>query len=360
MEQPLFDFGLGVYSVDRPRSSAQAVSTSKATASSVQATVTFELKVLTINIRSLSEAGKLKFVVNKLDQMGIDVAFIQETRLSSTLDMTKIGDFHLVSSPASETSGAHGGLMTLVRSTLDATPLFSRQISHGVLVSAVRVAGKCCRFINAHAPIAEAPMHEHDQFALDISLALKQHEPGELVFVGADLNARLMGLDALFDCVGDSAASLCPDDAQHRHSCLRHLSDAQLIALNTVIPHSNPMTWRHNSGSEHQIDFIFAPISLANQGRVTRVTSGDWAAFDCATTSDHCYVTAHIILTVDKHARRRPPPKKAVFVSSAHRDEYAKAARAALPLVSRSGSTWVYASCSHNTRATDQGDCPKA
>eukprot|EP00971_Amphidinium_carterae_P102720 2033197-Amphidinium_carterae.2 len=327
MEQPLFDFGLVVSHLAREKRHRPCDH-----ASAPQATLTFELRILTINIRSLNEAGKLKFVASKLAQLGVDIAFIQETRLPISFDMTQIDGYHVVSSPSASTSGAHGGLLTLVKCTLDATPLFSRQVSHRVLVSAVRLAGKCCRLVNAHAPIAEAVLAEHEQFAVDMGVALKQHEAGEILFVGVDLNARLMGLDDYFSCVGDSAASKCPDGAHHRRSCLSHFDAARLVAVNTALPHAHPMTWRHNSGSEHQIDFIFAPARLVAQSRVVKVVSGDWATFDCATTSDHCYVAANIVLTVDQHKRRKLPPKKPVFVNGAHLADYVKAARDALPV----------------------------
>eukprot|EP00971_Amphidinium_carterae_P165650 3283655-Amphidinium_carterae.1 len=270
MEQQLFDFGLIV-----PRHVPKKQQPCGVHASDPQATLTFGLSILTINIRSLNEAGKLKFVASKLEQLGVDIAFIQETRLPDSFDMTKIDGYHIVSSPSASTSGAHGGLMTMVRCSLDAAPLYSQHVSHRVLVSAVRLSGKYCRLVNAHAPVTEAPVAEHNQFAADIGATLKQQE----------------------------AASRCPDGAQHRRSCLSHLDAAQLVAVNTVLPHPHPLTWRHNSGSEHQIDFIFAPARLVAQDRVVKVTSGDWVAFDCATTSDHCYVLAHIVLTVDQHKR---------------------------------------------------------
>eukprot|EP00971_Amphidinium_carterae_P343866 6483898-Amphidinium_carterae.2 len=325
-EQQLFDFGLIVPQRKREQPRPQGE-----LAPAPQATLTFALSILTINIRSLNEAGKLKFVASKLEQLGVDIAFIQETRLPDSFDMTKIDGYHIVSSPSASTSGAHGGLMTLVKCSLDATPLFSQQVSHRVLVSAVRLSGKCCRLVNAHAPVTEAPLAEHDQFAADVGLALKQQEPGELLVVGVDLNARLMDLDNHFSCVGDCAASRCQDGAQHRRSCLSHFDAARLVAVNTVLPHPHPMTWRHNSGAEHQIDFIFVPAHLVAQSRVVKVAAGDWAVFDCATTSDHCYVVAHIVLTVDQHKRRKPPPKKPRFVNAAHIVDYVKAARDELP-----------------------------
>eukprot|EP00971_Amphidinium_carterae_P325897 6456441-Amphidinium_carterae.1 len=320
MEQPLFDFGLTVPMVVQPQRATPML----------ESTVSHGLTLLTINIRSLNEAGKLKFFTDQLLAL-VDFAFVQETRLPTSFENSQVGEYHIIASPALESAGAHGGLMVLVKADKQTTLLSHSLVCHRILSVTVRVMGRTFRLISAHAPIAEAPSEEHELFAVQLCAALQGVEKNETVLVGADLNARLQGLHSDFACVGECAASLCPMRAAFRHSCLRVLEAANLVASNTVVPHTSPMTWKHTSGSEHQIDYIFVHSSLHEAGRVTSVNTGAWSQFDCATTTDHCHVLSRIVITSTAHTRRARRSKKMLFVNDQHAADFAQVARSELP-----------------------------
>eukprot|EP00971_Amphidinium_carterae_P089072 1762831-Amphidinium_carterae.3 len=241
------------------------------------------LKVITLNVRTLHDSGKMKFVAEQLHAIKADIVFIQESRLPAHADMQKLDGFELFSTPA---ISGHGGLLVLVRQD----PLFSAQsfkiCSSRVMTVRLFVDSILLRLLCAHAPIAEAPMSDHEAFAECVSDALADVAPGEVVLAGCDLNARLASLHGEFDCVGPHACSSCPTNAVFRHSCLKAFDAAKLVAANTVIESDSGTTWRHPSGSEQQIDFVMIPHHLLASG----VSS-------TATPSDHRHVAVSLVLT---------------------------------------------------------------
>eukprot|EP00971_Amphidinium_carterae_P029985 589774-Amphidinium_carterae.1 len=229
-------------------------------------------------------------------------------------------------------SGAHGGLALLVKTDPLFAVLSHRSVSHRVLVTHLRVGPTLqCRLVCAHAPIQDAPDAEHAAFALHIREALSHVQPGELVFAGVDLNARLKGLHEDFTCVGPHAFSECSHRAQHRHSCLAEFDKASLIALNTMIPQDDAATWKHTSAAEFQIDFVFVPQKLAAQNQTLSSSVGDWAWFDCATTSDHRHVSCTLMLSLAPHISRGSKRRRLAFVNDQHVHDYTVTMAAELP-----------------------------
>eukprot|EP00971_Amphidinium_carterae_P201853 4005205-Amphidinium_carterae.2 len=283
------------------------------------ASVTLSLKLATINVRSMAEVGKIKFVADRATQRKIDILFIQETRLSGSFEAMTVDGFELVTSPASTAAGSHGGLAVMVRSDPQLAVVSHRHVSHRVLVVQLCVASKTCRLVCAHAPIAEADDHEHASFARDMTAALSHIRSGELVFVGVDL---IMHVLVILPMISRALAAQLLAPAQIEQST---------VTINTYIPHPQPLTWRHTSGSEQQIDFVFVPDHLLTQQRVTAVQTGDWSWFDCATTTDHCHVEATVVLTLTPHKRRKRSAAKSTFSSSEHLGSYTRTVSAVLP-----------------------------
>eukprot|EP00971_Amphidinium_carterae_P164155 3254212-Amphidinium_carterae.1 len=61
----------------------------------------FVFPVLSLNIRSLAEKGKISFLAKKLKSMEVDVACVQETRLRDTVTMDRVGECSTYFTPAS-------------------------------------------------------------------------------------------------------------------------------------------------------------------------------------------------------------------------------------------------------------------
>eukprot|EP00971_Amphidinium_carterae_P192326 3816336-Amphidinium_carterae.2 len=70
-----------------------------------------DLNVLTLNIRSLAETGKLLFAAQCLAQLEVDIGCFQETRLKDDLPVESVGEYALFLNPASRYKG---GLAILV------------------------------------------------------------------------------------------------------------------------------------------------------------------------------------------------------------------------------------------------------
>eukprot|EP00971_Amphidinium_carterae_P170106 3370412-Amphidinium_carterae.1 len=278
------------------------------------------LRLLTINTRSLNDLGKIKFVFNQLQKLNTDIAFIQETRLGEHFNMPVVDGFHVVTAPA---QAGHGGLLIAVRKGDHISELHHKVISRRVLVATFKIASRRCRLVCLHAPIAEAPACDHEVFASNVAEALVLSTADEVLLVGSDMNARLKGLHEDYSCVGDQAISECSLRAEFRHSCLTALSAAKMKAANTVLASPSHTTWRHPSGSEHQLDFIWVPEAMISRGKMLSCSVGAWGQFDCGTTSDHRHVEVVVMLQAKRACRStRRMVRKAKFVNDAHIANY--------------------------------------
>eukprot|EP00971_Amphidinium_carterae_P247240 4910067-Amphidinium_carterae.2 len=240
------------------------------------------LKLVTINVRSMNDSGKVKFVFKQLQKINADIAFIQETRLPEHFDYSMLDSFHLVAAPSIR---GQGGLLIAVKQEQFVTPIQHKVVSPRVLVATFEIAGKRCKLVCMHAPTAETLQREHDTFAQDVKGALEMNDGSELTFIGTDLNARLNGLQSTFSCVSECAVSECPRHADFRAECLRALSSSCMVAANTILSEPTHTTWKHPSGTEQQIDFVFIPDQLVANGKLLSCSVGQWSKRASRTSS---------------------------------------------------------------------------
>eukprot|EP00971_Amphidinium_carterae_P352277 6492525-Amphidinium_carterae.2 len=285
----------------------------------------FTFRLLSINIRSLAEQGKLVYVASKLRDCEVDVACVQETRLREELDVKTTGEYSLFSTPSSRYKG---GLMTLVRDRAGIQTIEYDDSSPRVSRLTMLVNGHRLHVVNGHAPITEAPDAEHADFAAQLKAVVDSIRHSGRILLCCDLNARLKGVE--LPLVGPLAVSECPLQASHRRSVLEYLQSLDLLALNTFVGSDDGFTWTHNSGTLHQIDFVFG--SLWFKDAISTHVLGVWGFFDLATTTDH----RHLFFSFDLGIRARNPKKCATatritrFVGSAHRDEFAHAVKSGI------------------------------
>eukprot|EP00971_Amphidinium_carterae_P335658 6471629-Amphidinium_carterae.5 len=274
------------------------------------------LRCITINVRSMNDVGKTKFVLERLHSLSADIVFIQETRLPEKFDFTMLDKFHVVAAPA---ISGQGGLLILVRQDSQCVLESHRAVGPRVLVASVKVASLKLKLLCLHAPTAESPLSAHDTFAGSVDAAVRGFDSKDIVIIGSDMNARLGGLSEMFECVGSQAVSYCPEKAFFRHSCLKHLEKLGLCAVNTIIAEPTDVTWRHPLGTEQQIDYIWLPKRLMENGKVLDCRVGEWAFFDCGTTSDHRHVQTTVMLEVcTARSRNNLQRKKAQFHNEQH------------------------------------------
>eukprot|EP00971_Amphidinium_carterae_P318313 6327195-Amphidinium_carterae.4 len=282
------------------------------------------LKLLTLNVRSMNDLGKVKFVFHRLQNLGADIAFLQETRLPLQFNIPTMDGFHIVTAPA---QAGHGGLLIAVKKSDYVVAHHHRIVSSRVLVASFEIASRKCRLVCLHAPIAEAPICEHETFAVQVAEATENLAAGEILLIGADLNARLRGRHEDYSCVGEQAVSDCPHSAEFRSSCLEVLSSRRVKAANTVLASPSHTTWKHPSGSEHQLDYIFIPEGMIDRGKLLSTAVGAWGHFDCGTTSDHRHIETVIMFQSKRSSSAlRRTPKRVQFANDAHLQDYVSAA----------------------------------
>eukprot|EP00971_Amphidinium_carterae_P165370 3278068-Amphidinium_carterae.3 len=92
-------------------------------------------------------------------------------------------------------------------------------------------------------------------------------------------------------------------------------------------------TWKHPSGSEQQIDFLWVPRNMVSRGLLQTCHVGPWAYFDCGTTSDHRHVEAVVIVEGQQIRKRKqhPSSSRAKIADAAHLDRYTQDMRSSLP-----------------------------
>eukprot|EP00971_Amphidinium_carterae_P324254 6443764-Amphidinium_carterae.5 len=86
---------------------------------------TCTLKLVTINVRSLHDSGKVKFVFSQLASIGADIAFVQETRLPVHFDLPRLDGFHIATLPAEPN---RGGLLIAVRDRPEVSVIQEKKI----------------------------------------------------------------------------------------------------------------------------------------------------------------------------------------------------------------------------------------
>eukprot|EP00971_Amphidinium_carterae_P166013 3290563-Amphidinium_carterae.1 len=319
--------GLDTVTCDSAQSASQAGSCPAALPSSSFAR---SFKCVTFNVRSMNDIGKAKFVMERMTALAVDVAFIQESRLGAKFDFSVLDGFNIVSSPAVD---GYGGLLILIKADKQLELLHYVEVSPRVLTATVAMGSLRLQLLCLHAPTAESSDADHELFAAKVKEALNIVKSDDLLFVGADLNARLGGLGDFGGLIGTQAVSECPLRASFRVSCLDLFRQHNLCAVNTVIAEPNDTTWRHPSGSEQQIDFVLAPQRLVRSGHLLSSRIGPWAYFDCGTSSDQRHIEATLLLessSVPRSMRARAK-RQARFCDDKHMAAFQAAAVQEIP-----------------------------
>eukprot|EP00971_Amphidinium_carterae_P225075 4464735-Amphidinium_carterae.1 len=194
-----------------------------------------------------------------------------------------------------------------------------REYPCSILSLNIRSLAEQVHCINVHAPIAEAPQADHDNFASQLDLVVQQADNHGHIVVCGDLNARFGNVES--SAMGFNAISVCPNLASHRRSALALLEHRNLFAANTFMGRPDDFTWTHTSGSMHQIDYIFLDQRMLDV--VTTLEVGEWGEFDLTTTSDHRSIK--VVLELGKTVRFKGPQKRVRFQSDKHKADIMEA-----------------------------------
>eukprot|EP00971_Amphidinium_carterae_P148835 2950500-Amphidinium_carterae.4 len=276
----------------------------------------FHIKVSTFNARSLLETGKLIFVAKVLAKRNIDVLCVQESRFREVLSIPSVEGYRLCSAPASSTKGV---LLVMVRDRPGIDLIEHEVVCPRVLRVALRVNGLLLQLFDAHAPTEEDTQEAHDSFAQELGGAVAAVRGRGRILIGADLNARLRGVDSSF--VGPLAASSCKHLAIHRRPLIDDLAHLGFKAANTYLGPTDGVTWRHPTGQLYQIDYVCA---CASAMEITKeVDLEDWGIMDLQTTSDHRAVT--VTMDWGVKVKAKVARKACRFVSDQHFEDFKRA-----------------------------------
>eukprot|EP00971_Amphidinium_carterae_P103644 2051923-Amphidinium_carterae.4 len=269
---------------------------------------------------TLCRPGQLTFLCSKLREDGIDIACLQETRLSLPEGFS-MATHWIAQNPA---VNGHEGLIIAIDKKDDSELVSYKAVGDRILTALVRVRGTLIFVVNGHAPIRKAPAEEHERFAHNLEDALSAKPRNALLLGGADLNARVLEKDEGNDVFGP-LASLCPYRAVHARHMMRTLQKRGAKLSNTFVNsrrgknesdltedqdpedfHAAITTWVHpRSKKELQIDFVLACCKAMDM--MTFCATMPWAQYDMLTRSDHRAVKATILVS---HTKTSKGPRK--------------------------------------------------
>eukprot|EP00971_Amphidinium_carterae_P109055 2159583-Amphidinium_carterae.1 len=147
----------------------------------------FLLTVSSLNARSLLEPGKLLFAAKQFIEMEADVICLQETRLRDTLQLDKVGEYQLCTSPAEP---HRGGLMVMVRDRQGIAVVEQKSHSFRVLRVTLRVNCTMVHVLTVHAPTEEDEEEAHLEFQHSLLAAVAEVSGAGKILMGADMNAK--------------------------------------------------------------------------------------------------------------------------------------------------------------------------
>eukprot|EP00971_Amphidinium_carterae_P050660 997287-Amphidinium_carterae.2 len=303
------------------------------------------LKFLTYNARSLNgtapegdvempsyglnHTGLLLKFVKDLAERHIDIAAVQETRLKLTDPETNIAGYHIITQPAAEGRGSHGGLMIAVRESHDVRIVSHRFHGKRVLAVVCRIGHKTLLLASMHAPMRKAPQVDHDDFRQHVRTMLECRNSSHEILIGCDLNGRVGSYDDVFEGIG-SYTSPCPHEGKHIRPLVHCLNRQGLCFLNTLMPPvgTDHTTWQHPRSAPDaprlfQIDFILASRTLRHTCSMTSPMA--WGELDAMHEADHRPITSHF--TISGMYKKKQSAKIRSCLTPAHEELFRRTLR---------------------------------
>ena len=286
-----------------PLTSAQLVPTTCSAADDADDTGCFSLRAVTVNIQSLR--GKCKYVEDQLDARGVNVAFLQETKLSGgTLMSAHYLRLHT-------DADSHWGVGIWVHRRLGVLSLHKRAllvdesdftVLHGaprLLVVLLTVGDLKIGLVSGHCPHAARP-RERDEFLATLGPLLQRLKHTNLLLGGIDLNGRP---PPAYEGVTGNLEYGEPDTTGW--SAVQILADAGVWIPSTYsqLHCGESATYVHPSGQQHRIDYLL----VGGRARVHFVRSETDETFDNGSPQeDHTLLCADLTgSTVAPHGQRK-------------------------------------------------------
>ena len=246
------------------------------------AATTFKTKIATINIQGLR--GKCKYVEDQLDDLGIQLALLQETKTPSGVCMTR-KYFRLHTDAAS-----HWGVAIWIHKRLgiistEQGPLRVEESDAQVLVDQerllillVQLADLRIGVISAHCSHS-ARAKEREEFLADFEQGINRIKSANLILGGADFNARV---PVGFEGVSGDLEYGEPDEVGWKLASLLANGGIWLPSTYQALHIGESATYVHPSGRPHRIDYTL----LGGSSVVQRARSELEQSFDNASPQE--------------------------------------------------------------------------
>eukprot|EP00971_Amphidinium_carterae_P092486 1831225-Amphidinium_carterae.1 len=180
--------------------------------------------------KGLNNTGQLTQLCQRLIELQISVACLQETRLTLPKDFTTSTHHAIVTN---STKGK-GGLITLVEKCPH-TIITQENHPHACLQQVtIKHFNTTFHITNAHAPVRESPRHIHEHFQKMLTQHLQPPHINPLnhSIVCIDLNARMGQLHEVHSCLGPFATPLLT--ACHIETLLQFCDNTGYSFSNTI------------------------------------------------------------------------------------------------------------------------------
>eukprot|EP00971_Amphidinium_carterae_P307986 6120805-Amphidinium_carterae.1 len=275
-------------------------------------------------LRGLNETTRLRWMIRKVKEKGIDIFGMVETRLPEDAEFTtetyKIIGFRAVA--------GHDGQMILLNEARHPKVLWKEALSERVARVKIMLAKRPILVVLAHGPVACATDEEHGIFLRDLQEALSTgREAGDSLILLADLNARFKACRHL-GAIGMMAWSdPVPGDEARTARLAKLLTEQGILLANTFAYHENPSTWHHSTGYSAQIDYV--GLSRHLHGHLSHVRVEPRQEWTSSCMSDHDIIVVELNTgwcgtKSQRRARatRRKGPLVKTFVNNDHKQSF--------------------------------------
>ena len=271
------------------------------------------------DLNDISDARKTSVINNELARLHVDIATLQETRLSGSGSLRE-KDYTFFWQGKSEEEAREHGVGFAVRNTLLGMVAPCQQGTERLLTLRLHTTTGPAYLISAYAPTLNATMQTKDEFYNQLDSLLSSISKDEHVILLGDFNARV-GADYTSwpSCLGRFGTGKLNENGQR----LLELCSYHDLCITNTFFQTKPqhrVSWRHpRSKHWHQLDLIITRRSALKYVLLTRT----FHSADCDT--DHSLVCCKLRLLPKKSHRSRPVGRPRIDVSkTSHPDKKAE------------------------------------
>ena len=251
---------------------------------------------------------KTKIIDRELSRLNVDIAALQETRLSGCGSL-KETNYTFFWQGLTQDMPRHHGVGFAVRNRLLSATSTPVGVSERLMTMRIHVSGGYVSLVSAYAPTLQASSETKDAFYESLSDTINTVPSCEQLYLLGDFNARVgKNHDAWPNALGHFGVGNMNENGER---LLDFCSANNLAITNTYfnVNFKRCVSWRHpRSGHWHQIDFILARKKFLNSCKLTRA----FHSADCNT--DHALIVCKVKIQVKRPPRSATHPQKKINI----------------------------------------------